>query len=129
MNDECNGTLHLKAVEGLKLFNAKKYFEAHEELEVAWREEKGEVRNLYRAILQAAVVYLHITRGNYPGAIKVYERCEKWLNNWPDVCRGIQVGKLRKDLADVINKVKMLGEKKINEFDRSLIRQVEWMEK
>ncbi len=36
----CNGALHPKAIEGLKLFNEKKFFEAHEELEDAWREER-----------------------------------------------------------------------------------------
>ena len=73
MKDEnnCNGTLHVKAVEGMKLMNEKKFFEAHEELEIAWNEEKGKVRELYQGILQMAVTYLHITRGNYDGAVKV----------------------------------------------------------
>jgi len=129
MNDNCKGTLHPRAIEGLKLFNSNNFFEAHEELEVAWREEKGEVRNLYRGILQAAVVYLHITRGNYDGAIKVYERCVKWLNAWPDVCKRIQVGKLRNDLEKVIKEVRRLGRENILGFDISLFNNVEWSEK
>src|SRR5688572_25473336 len=97
-SDDCEGDLHPHAVEGLRLLNAGHYFESHEQLELAWLEEKGAVRELYRGILQAAVVYLHITRANYAGAIKVYGRCQKWLTPWPDICRGIQVGKLRYDL-------------------------------
>jgi uncharacterized protein len=129
MSSDCNGALHPKAIEGLKLFNEKQFFETHEELEDAWRDEKGAIRELYRGILQVAVVYLHITRGNYDGAIKVYERCIKWLKDWPDVCRGIQVGKLRNDLENAIKEVRRLGKENINGFNTSLFKNVEWNEK
>jgi len=129
MSSECDGALHPKAMEGLKLFNEKKFFETHEELEEAWRDEQGNIRELYRGILQVAVVYLHITRGNYDGAVKVHERCIKWLKDWPDVCRGIHVGKLRSDLEEVIGEVRRLGTERINEFDPSLFKDVVWNEK
>ncbi len=129
MSNDCNGRVHPKAIEGLKLFNTKNFFEAHEALEDAWREEKGGVRNLYRGILQAAVVYLHIRRGNYDGAVKVYERCIKWLKDWPSICRGIQVGKLRNDLESVIKEVRRLGRENINGFDTTSFMAVEWNEK
>lgn len=129
MRDDCSGKLHPKAIEGLKLFNSKNFFEAHEELEHAWREEKGEVRNLYRGILQAGVVYLHIARGNYDGALKVYERCVKWLDNFPEFCRGVEIGKLKNDLDEVINETKKLGRENIHNFDKSLFKNIEWSEK
>ena len=88
---DCNAPLHPQAAEGLRLFNEGKYFEAHEALEIAWLEEKGKVRDLYRGILQVGVAYLHITRGNFNGAIKVHERSQRWLKDFPAVCRGIRV--------------------------------------
>ena len=100
-----SNSLHPKAVEGMKLFNEKKFFEAHEELETAWRAEKDEIRNLYRGILQVAVFYLHITRGNYNGAVKVYYRSRLWLKDWADVCRGILVDELRQNAEKVIKEV------------------------
>jgi len=129
MSNDCNGVLHPKAIEGLKLFNKKQFFEAHEELEDAWRDEKGSIRYLYQGVLQAAVTYLHITRGNYEGAVKLYERCTKLLKDYPDTCRGIQVGKLKADLNDVIQEVQRLGREKINEFDTSRFKDVIWSEK
>lgn len=125
----CDVPLHPQAAEGLRLFNAGEYFEAHEALEDAWNAEKGKVRDLYRGILQTAVVYLHITRGNYPGAVKVYARSQRWLKDWPEVCRGIEVGKLRRDAEAVINEVKRLGLEKISQFDKSLLRHIAWDEK
>lgn len=122
----CKAPLHPRAEDGLKLFNAGEYFEAHEALEDAWNAERGEVRDLYRGILQIAVVYLHITRGNYNGAVKVYLRSQRWLKDWPEVCRGIQVGKLRRDAELVIQEVMRLGVEGIADFDRSLLKPVVW---
>ena len=121
--------LHPKAIEGLKLFNQKKFFETHEELEDAWRDETGEIRKLYQGILQIAVAYLHITRGNYPGALKVYERGMKWLTPWPDLCRGVDVGQLKKDANKVIAEVKRLGAENIGRFNPMLFQPVQWNEK
>lgn len=129
MRNDCEGPIHPKAIEGMKLFNTGSFFEAHEELENAWLEEKGDVRNLYRGILQVGVMYLHITRGNYNGAVKLYERSMKWLKDWPGVCRGIQVGKLKIDAENAMRIVSKLGAGKINEFDLALLKPVVWDEK
>jgi len=125
-SDLCHASLHPRAAEGLRLFNAGKYFEAHEALEDAWNAEPGRVRDLYRGILQIAVVYLHITRRNYNGAVKVYARSQRWIGDWPDLCRGIRVGELRTDAEAVINEVRSLGPERISEFDNSLLKPVRW---
>jgi len=129
INNLCNASLHPQAAKGLRLFNAGEYFEAHEALEDAWNAEKGQIRELYRGILQIAVVYLHVTRRNYNGAIKVYERSQRWIKNWPELCRGIYVGELRKDAETVITEVQRLGMEKISEFDLSLLKPVNWEER
>ncbi|MBI5354528.1 MAG: DUF309 domain-containing protein [Chloroflexi bacterium] len=126
---DCDGKLHPQALEGIHLFNAGDFFEAHEALETAWRDEKGDIRNLYQGILQVAVCFLHITRGNYDGAVKVYGRSMRWLNDLPDVCRGVRVAKLRNDADAVMNELKKLGRERINEFDPSLFKPVVWSEK
>lgn len=128
VNEPCNTPLHPQAVAGLRLFNAGEYFEAHEALEDAWNAERGKIRDLYRGILQIAVVYLHITRGNYPGAIKVYQRSQRWMQGWPEVCSGIEVGRLRRDAESAMNEARRLGMERISEFDRSLLKPVRWNE-
>jgi rubrerythrin len=126
LNDLCQAPLHPQAAEGLRLFNAGEYFEAHEALEDAWNAEQGRVRELYRGILQIAVVYLHITRRNYNGAVKVYGRSQRWVRDWPEVCRGIEVGRLRRDAKTVIDEVLRLGVERMTEFDPSLLKPVIW---
>ncbi len=125
---DCGGRLHPRARKGLILFNERKYFEAHEELEAAWKDEKGKIRELYQGILQAGVTYLHITRGNHAGAIKVYGRSMRWLRQWPETCRGVEVGQLRNDLDAAIEEVKRLGEKRIAEFNRDMLKPIIWKE-
>ncbi len=122
---DCEGSLPEQARAGIRLFNEGRYFEAHEELELAWRAEKGKVRELYQGILEAAVTYLHITRGNYHGAVKVYGRSMRWLKDWPELCRGVHVGQLRRDLSEAVLEVQRLGEKGIGAFDRELLKPVQ----
>lgn len=121
---DCEGPLPQKAIEGLELFNRGQYWQAHEALEAAWRAESGPVRELYRGVLQAGVVYLHITRQNYAGAIKVYRRSQKWLTLWPETCRGIAIGQLQKDLQRAILEVQALGPERMAEFDLSILKPV-----
>jgi predicted metal-dependent hydrolase len=124
VGSDCEGELHPRALEGIELMNAGRYFEAHEALEAAWRDERASIRELYQGILEAAVVYLHVTRRNYAGALKVYGRSLKWLRAWPETCRGVQVEQLRRDLGAVIAEVERLGEEHLDEFDAGLFKPV-----
>jgi predicted metal-dependent hydrolase len=125
---DCDGQLHPRARAGITLFNKGRYFEAHEELEAAWKQESGMIRELYQGILEAGVTYLHISRGNYAGAVKVHGRSMKWLKGWPEYCRGVDVGQLRRDLDAAIAEVHRLGETGLTRFDRSLLKPVIWEE-
>ena len=122
----CQGELSALARRGIELFNAGEYFEAHEELEHAWNDEEGQARELYRAILQVAVAYLQITRQNYRGAAKMFLRLRQWMDPLPDICRGVHVGVLRRQAQAAREALLNLGEERIAEFDRSLLRPVEW---
>ena len=126
--DDCLGQLPPEAKEGLRLFNEGKYFECHEALELAWGAESGPVRDLYKGILQAAVVYLHMRRGNHTGAVRVYQRCIKLLNQWSDTCRGVNVAGLRADLSRAVEAWQRLGPNRIDEMDWSLLKPLEWHE-
>lgn len=123
---DCDGPLHPAALEGIQLFNRGEYFEAHEALETAWRAESSPIRDLYRGILQVAVAYLHITRGNYAGAIKVYARSQKWLRLWPESCRGLNVAALQRDAERALAEVRRLGPQGLSAFDPKLFRPIQY---
>ena len=122
----CTGSLHPQAVAGLHLFNAGEYFEAHEALETAWREEAGPARELYRGVLQVAVAYYHLTRGNYIGTLKMFARARYWLALFPERCRGIEVGRLMADAQAVEAEVRRLGPNRLDLLDRAALKPVVW---
>lgn len=77
---------HLQIIaEGIRLFNAQKYWECHEELEDHWMEEPGPIRNIYWAVIQVAASMIHYRDGNLVGARGLlqkakqkFERCEQF---------------------------------------------------
>jgi len=122
----CGEALPTDALRGLEYFNMGDYFEAHEFLEAAWRDERREIRDLYRAVLQVAVGYYHLTRGNYIGAQKMFNRSRRFLDRLPAVCQGIHLAQLRLDMDRVEIEMKLLGPERINSFNRSLLKKVEY---
>jgi predicted metal-dependent hydrolase len=124
MAETCDEPLHSKAVEGLETFNHGDYFDAHELLEEAWMEDQSVGRNLYRGILQVGVAYFHTRRGNYRGAIKMLNRSRRWLDPLPDICRGVDVAKLRRQAYAVHEAVLALGPDHLEEFDREMLKPV-----
>ncbi|MBE3144354.1 MAG: DUF309 domain-containing protein [Planctomycetes bacterium] len=85
----CQDVLLAGVVEGLRLFNSGEYFQAHEVLEDVWREERRPIRELYRGILQVAVAYYHLNRGNLIGA-------RKNVSTLPGLAKGLS-GHLPRD--------------------------------
>ena len=124
----CQGELSELAIEGLELFNKGEYFEAHEVLEDAWNEDATPGRELYRAILQVAVAYLQIERRNYNGAVKMFLRLRQWIDPLPDLCRGVDVGRLRQDARHVEKHLLALGSQGVEMFDHSLFQPVRFLD-
>ena len=124
--DPCTEALPPSAVRGLELFNQGEYFEAHEALEHAWREERGSIRLLYQGILQVAVTYLHIRNGNYRGALRLAKRTRPKLVDLPETCRGVDLARLRADFEMIMQQVTRLGPDHLNQFDPALFPPVHY---
>lgn len=122
----CSMPLSHLAIKGLELLNRGDYFEAHEELEFAWNEDRTPGRELYRGILQIAVAYLQIERQNYRGAHKLFLRARQWLDPLPESCRGVNVEKLRTDARAAHRLLLELGPGEIDKFDRRMLKPVEY---
>ena len=120
----CSEQLSPTAIHGLELFNQGLFFEAHEVLEEAWNTDQTLGRELYRAVLQIAVAYLQIERGNYDGAVKMFLRVRQWIEPLPVRCRGIEVAEMKVDAQRVYDALLALGRERISEFDRTLFRPV-----
>ncbi len=122
----CQEPLSVLALSGIEKFNQGAYYVCHDDLEEAWRQDSGLGRDLYRGLLQTAVAYYQIERGNYRGAIKMLLRMRQWLNPMPPVCRGVNVEKLLEDAAAVQDALAALGPERISEFDHDLFWPVDF---
>ncbi len=122
----CQGKLSENGLRGLELFNQGEYFEAHEALEAAWNEDDSPGRDLYRGILQVGVAYLHIRKGNYRGAVKLFLRMRQWLDPLPEQCRGVEIGQLREDAGRVYEQLKRLGPDRMDEYKAIVFEKVKY---
>ena len=125
MTDPCLQALPPTAQKAVELFNEGEYYRSHEEFENAWRDEKGEVRMVYQAILQVAVVFLHIGINNYLGAIQLGEKATAKFEIWQGICQGIDLDHIRSHFKQVLDEVERLGPERIRDFDRQLFFKIE----
>ncbi|MDX1663231.1 MAG: DUF309 domain-containing protein [Candidatus Promineifilaceae bacterium] len=124
LQSACAEPLAALGQEGIELFNQGKYYKAHDPLEEAWFADEGAGREIYRAILQVGIAYFQIERGNYRGAVKMLLRVRQWLAPLPDICRGVDIARLREDVDNVHDALVALGPEEIDRLDRSLFRPV-----
>jgi hypothetical protein len=121
---QCQEPMPAAGLEAIALFNAGEYYRQHDQFEALWMAETGPVRDLYRAILQVGVAYYQVQRGNQRGALKMLLRSIQWLTLLPDVCRGVDIARLRADADAVRAELERVGPDGMADFDRSLLRGV-----
>ena len=69
---------------GIHLFNAERFFEAHEALEDAWREAPAEDKKFLQGLVQLAVALHHHSTGNLAGSRSVMARALRNVSSYPD---------------------------------------------
>ncbi|MBO7745562.1 DUF309 domain-containing protein [Paenibacillus sp. MWE-103] len=94
-----------KFVRFVVLFNVDEdYFECHEVMEELWLEEGRST--LYQGLLQAAVGLHHWRNDNFSGAAKLFAQAENKLAAYPDETSGLDLGRLRADIADSLARLR-----------------------
>ena len=126
LTETCQEALSPLARNGLEMFNLGEYYACHDDLEEAWRQDKGPGRDLYQGILQVAIAYYQIERNNFRGAMKMLLRLRQWLEPLPPICRGVNVEKLLQDIQIVQAALVALGEESMEEFDKTLFKAIEF---
>jgi len=86
-------------LEGIKLFNSRNFFEAHEVLEDVWRESRNPERKFLQSLIQIAVALHHHSRGNLVGARSLLARATRNLEPYPEKFGGVDLRPLRRSLG------------------------------
>lgn len=113
------------ALRGVEEFNRGEFFECHEYLEDAWREESGRVRYLYQGILQVGVGFYHQQNGNWKGATSLLRSGIERLREFEPETSGVDVAGLIRGSERCLTELESLGPEQVSELDRSLIPRVE----
>lgn len=79
---------------GLELIRAGRYFEAHEELEPAWRTAEPAERDFLQGLIHAAVAWYQAGRGNRNGCVRQLEKATRRLGPYAPSHRGLDVAGL-----------------------------------
>ena len=79
---------------GIRHFNAREFYDAHEVWEDVWRESHGLEKRFLQGLIQAAVALHHHSTGNVVGACSLMERARRNLGGCPEEFGEIRLGQL-----------------------------------
>ncbi|MEO9364576.1 MULTISPECIES: DUF309 domain-containing protein [Candidatus Nitrosocaldus] len=73
------------------LFNAERYWEAHEVLEGAWKDSKGDEKELIQGIILVCAALVHAQKAEYDICISILARALKKLQGKPCRYHGLDI--------------------------------------
>jgi len=86
---------------GLEEIRAGRYFEAHEELEEAWRAAPAKERDFLQGLVHVAVAWYQAGRGNRTGCERQLEKARGRLAPYAPAHRGLDLEPLLRQLDEV----------------------------
>ena len=85
-------------LEGIRLFNSQRYFEAHEALEAVWLKATGDRKTFLHGLIQVAAAFHHHARGNAAGFSSLLEKGTSKLEPFGAEFEGINLAEFRRQL-------------------------------
>jgi predicted metal-dependent hydrolase len=90
---------------GLALIRAGRFFDAHEELETAWRAAEPAERDFLQGLVHVAVAWYQAGRGNAVGCARQLEKATRRLGPYAPAHRGLDVAGLLAQVAAATERV------------------------
>lgn len=107
---------------GIKLFNEGHFFDCHEVLEDFWKQESEPDRQLTQGIIQVAVAYYHLGRGNRMGALKLFKRGRQRILGFDKSSRGLDLAAFAAELNKVVLALEAEDEKALGSLCRPALK-------
>lgn len=76
--------------EGVRRFNAGRFWDAHESWEEIWLEAEPPEKTFLQGMIQLAAAYHHFQRGTLPGGVRLVEAALEKLRSFPEGYMGIE---------------------------------------
>jgi hypothetical protein len=84
---------------GLELMRRGAYFEAHEELELAWRSANADERDFFQGLVHVTVAWYQAGRGKRVGCERQLEKAARRLARYAPAHRGVDVAAVLAQVA------------------------------
>ena len=110
---------------GIDLFNAGRYFEAHEAWEEVWLEAPRALRAFYQGLIQVAAGFVHLTRNEYAGTERLLEEGVAKLEKYAPDFLGVAVERLAADGTAARQRVLTVGQRGLRDIDRRSLPRIE----
>ena len=124
-DDEHQDALPDGVLEGIVLFNERKFYKQHEVIEHEWHAERGPIRRLYQGILQIGVGFHHALQANHRGAVSLLTDGIAKTSDFRPEARGINTERLVKETQACLDEILALGPDGIGRFDAARIPMIE----
>lgn len=108
-------------LQGIALFNQRRFYEQHEVIEHEWHAERGPIRRLYQGILQIGVGFHHALDGNWRGAVSLLTDGIAKVSGFQPEARGIDTRALVAEAQACLDEIVALGPDRLDAFDASRI--------
>ena len=103
---------------GLKLFNEKNFYDAHEKWEDLWSDYSLKDRLFIQGLIQLSVSFVHLKNNNMNGAKSLLNKCQQKFEGF-DIQRGIDVKKILISIEKVQDKYDHIDSSE--DFDWNLV--------
>jgi uncharacterized protein len=90
--------------EAVSLFNAERFWEAHEVLESIWREALGEEKTLLQGLILVCAAFVHVQKDESEVAIGIIKRTLPKLSWAESAYHGIPVASVRTRLQRMLDR-------------------------
>ena len=84
------------------LFNEERFWECHEALEVIWRRESGQEKEILQGIILTAAALVHYQRGRYQVSLSVFKRAYEKLRKHQGLYFGIDIDSLKSRVTTIL---------------------------
>jgi hypothetical protein len=92
-------------LEGIELFNARNFYQAHDPWESLWLERFGEEKDFIQGLILTTVALHHYSRGNLRGARSRYRLAVDKLEKYPDTYWDVDLRKFRRRMSGTMHRL------------------------
>lgn len=91
---------------GIREFNERRFFEAHDVLEELWHEYREDDRLFLQGLIQVAVGYYHLENRNYNGCRSQFAKAMSKLEPYQPNYHGVNVSELLSTMRRCIEAIR-----------------------